>query len=488
MNDLTHKASRAAWWSALEITARYGVQILVTIVLARLLSPSDFGLIAMLLVFTSIGLLLTDSGFGTALVQRRAISPDDVTTVFWFNLVAGLLATGLLWMCAGPIAAFYGQPRLVDLTHAMAWVLLLGAVGAVPDALLTRQLRFAARARVQLTASLVSGTTAIVLAFLGAGVWSLVIQVLTAAALRSGLLWSCAWREPWGRFSRASFASLFGFGGYMLLSGLLNSLSVRLQSLVIGRIFSAQQLGFYALAQNATQAPTGFISAVLGRVGLPVFSSLADDRVRLRDALRTSLQVSMFVFIPCMVGMALAAGPLIDMVYGPRWHPATHVLSLLALAGSIWPLHVLNLTALNAQGRSDRFLRLEVLKNIVVIVVTLVAAPFGITAIAGAMLVAAGFGAAINTWYTHRMLDYGMLAQLRDQRATFLLTGLAAMPAWALMHWLKPGIPATALAITVAFIIYLGSAAWLRHSAFVNLVAILRNLTRRTGDRPVRNA
>lgn len=473
---LIHRAAHAAWWSTLEIAARYGAQIIVTIVLARLLTPSDFGLIAMLLVFINLGTLLADAGFGSALIQRPTITSDDETTVFWFGALAGVAAALLLWFSAGAIAAFYRQPSLIDLTRALVWVLPLGVLGAVPDALLTKRLEFKARARAQVIASFLSGTLAIGMAWRGFGVWSLVAQALAAGGVRSLMLWMFSRWRPRGRFSRESFRNLFGFGSFMLLSGLLNTVSVRIQALMIGRLFDAGTLGYYTLAQSASGTPTNLIGAVLGRVGLPVFSELAHDKARLREALNRTLNVSLFLFVPCMLGIAVAAGPLIDLVYGARWAPATTMLSLLALAGTLWPFHVLNLAALNAQGRSDRFFYLEVLKNVIIVVATLIAAPFGAVAVAGAMLAAGLCSAFINTWYSHKMLGYGMLAQLRDQRATILLVCLAALPAWALLHWTTPGVLHTLVAIMVAVIVYVGVAAWTQCQAWIQLRRIAQSI------------
>lgn len=478
MSELSQRTSRAAFWSTIEITARYGVQIIVTIVLARLLTPSDFGLIAMLLVFINLGTLLADAGFGAALIQRPSINSNDETTVFWFSAVTGIVAALVLWFSAAAIATFYHQPSLVDLTRALVWVLPLGALGAVPDALLTKQLNFKARARAQVVASLLSGALAVGLAWRGFGVWSLVAQALAAAGFRSLMLWIFSRWRPHGRFSRESFHNLFGFGSFMLLAGLLDTVSVRLQSLMIGRLFNAGTLGYYTLAQSASGMPTNLIGAVLGRVGLPVFSELAHDKGRLRDALSRALNVSLFMFVPCMIGIAVAAGPLIDLVYGARWASAAPMLSLLALAGALWPFHVLNLAALNAQGRSDRVFYLQVFKNAVTIVATLAAAPFGAVAIAGAMLASSLWATGVNTWYSHKMLRYGLLAQLADQKATFILAGLAAMPAWGVLHWSSPGLGHTIVAIAAAGSVYAGGAASLHYPAWTTLVRLLRDFLR----------
>ncbi|OOG36084.1 hypothetical protein B0E52_16845 [Rhodanobacter sp. C06] len=475
MQSIAAKATHATMWSALEILARYGVQIAVTIVLARLLTPTDFGLIAMLIVFTSVGVLLVDSGFGTALIQRQGITADDETTVFAYSMTIGAAAGFALWFAAPHIAAFYHQPQLVPLTRLVAWVLPLGALAAVPDALLTKRLDFAARAHAEIVASGISGFVAVALALNGFGVWSIAWQSVIAIGLRATLLWLYARWKPVGRVNHASFRRLFGFGGFMLLAQLLDTVYVRAQALLLGRLFDAATLGYYTLAQNAQQAPVGFVGTVLSRVGLPVFSELSGEPVRLRQALRLSLRVSLFLFLPCMIGLALAAKPLIALVYGARWLSAAPVLTLLALAAAPWPLHVLNLAALTACGRSDLLLRLELFKKPVSIALVLVAAPFGPIAVAAAVLLGSMLSIAVNTYYSQRMLSYGVLEQIVDQKHTLLLCLASAVAGWGILHWSAPTIVATLTSILAAAVVYLGGAAIFRNPAATELTHLSRS-------------
>lgn len=463
----------------MEISARYGVQLSVTVVLARLLAPADFGLLAILLVFTSVGALLTDAGFGVALIQRRTSTADDETTVFCTTSCTSLLAAIGMWFAAPHIAVFYQMPTLVPMARAIAWVLPLGALGAVPDALLTRQLLFQSRTRAQVWASLASACVAIVLAWRGAGAWSLVCQSLVESGVRTSLLWLLSGWRPAGRCRLKSLRELFGFGGFMLLSGLLSTVSTRIQSLLIGKLFDARALGLYTLAQNTPQAPASFMGSILNRVGLPLFSALAHDPDRLRLALRVSLRTSMFLFLPCMVGIALAAGPLVDLVYGTKWNAAAPMLALLALATALWPVHVLNLVALSAQGRTDLYFRLEVIKNLVTVAAALAASPLGPVAVAAAMLAVSLCAAVINTWYSGKMLHYGLLRQAADQAQTIATMALAALPAWGILHWMPPrGLLPTCAAILVAAAIYIGASVLFKHPALQEVRGLLTTMLR----------
>ena len=476
MTSLGQRAAHATWWSLLEIASRYGVQFGVTIVLARLLTPEDFGLIAMLIVFTSLGATLVDAGFGTALIQRRQITPDDETTVFVFALLSGTLVGALIWLAAPFIAHLYHQPRLVSLTHLVVWVLPLGGLCAVPDALLTKRLDFRKRATAEILASTVSGTMAVILAWRGLGVWSIAWQIVLASGMRVLLLWIFAAWKPAGRFTLPSFRRLFGFGGFMLSARLLDTLSNRAQLLLLGWLFNASTLGFYTLAQNAQQAPTDLMGAVLSRVGLPVFSEISGHPGKLRKALQFTLRASLFLFLPCMIGLSLLAKPAIQIVYGERWISAAPIMALLALASALWPVHVLNLAALTSQGRADRFLRLEIVKKVVTLSLVIATSPWGPVAVAWAVLASSLVSAFINTHYSRHMLGYGLRAQIFDQRLTLLLCAIAAAAGWTILHWTRASLWHTLSAIAAAAAIYIGGAFLFRNKALDDLKEVGRAL------------
>lgn len=476
MTALTHRATHATLWSALEISARYGVQFVVMIVLARLLTPADFGLIAMLLVFTGVAALLVDGGFGTALIQRQHTTADDETTVFLSGVAIACIVAVALWFAAPLIAAFYSQPALTGLTRLLLFVLPLGALAAVPDALLTQHLDFRSRTAAEAIASLCSGVAAVLLAWRGFGVWSLAWQAIIALGARASLLWFLSGWRPRGRFRTASFHALFGFGSYMLMANLLNVITIRLQSLLIGKFFDAKTLGYYTLAQNTQLAPAQLIGNLLNRVGLPVFSTVADQPEKLANALKLSLRLAFFVFTPCMVGTAVIAKPLIIAVYGARWSPAAPLLSVLALAIAFWPLHALNLSALSARGRSDLMFRLELVKCVTSIGLIGAASLYSVMAVAFAVLASSVASVGINTWYSRRLLGYGLLAQLHDQALTLMLSALAAVAAYIPMVVLHTNTLRLLTAIATAIAVYVGVAAAFRHPAIHDTLGLIRAL------------
>jgi len=479
---IERRAASAAWWSTVETLARAGAQFVVMVTLARLLAPEDFGLIAMPLIFTSVGALLVDSGFGVALIQRQQTTADDETTVFIFTVAAGALAAVVLAIAAPAIATFFHEPRLVDLTRAMALILPLGAFAAVPDALLTMRLGFKERARAEVIASTCAGIGAIVLALRGFGVWSLAWQGLASVAIRGAMLWRYSGWRPRGRYRAASFRSLFGFGGYLLLTALLNAVAMRMQILWIGKLFSAREVGYYTLAQNTQQAPASLIGSILNRVGLPVFSAIAADREKLLGAFRASLRMSMFLFVPCMVGIALGARPLIELLYGSRWSSAAPILSILAASAAMWPIHVLNLAVIGAQGRSDLLLRVELIKQTAAITLIAAVAHWGPLAIAWGVLASGFFGLTVNTHYTKVLLGYGAMAQLSDQSATLMLSAIAAVVGWITLHWAPPGLVGMFAAIAASAGVYVLLAVLTRNRALTGLQSVMRASLARNAD------
>lgn len=448
MTSRTSRAIHATWWSALEIAGRYGTQFVVAIVLARLLDPADFGLMAMLLVFTSLALVLMEGGMGAALVQKQNPTADDETTVFLSSIGTSTLLAAGLWFSAPAVANFYANPQLVGVMHLLLWVLPLSALAAVPNAILLLRLDFRIRAGAELVASIVAGSAALWLAWRGMGIWSLAWQAVIGAGMRAVMLWSLSRWHPRGRFEPAAFFRLFRFGGFLLLANALNTIAIRLQSLMIGRMFDAQALGFYTLAQETQQAPTQFMSSLLNRVGLPVFSSVNSQPAKLRGALSLSLRVSMFVFVPAMAGLAVVAHPLVTTLYGERWEPAAPVLSILALAAAFWPMHVLNLAALSAQGRSDLVFKLEMVKCAISLPLIIIGSMLSLQAAAWAILLSNIACLLANTYYSRNLFGYGLAAQLLDQKPTLLLTLLSSGSAYFVMQ--LPANPALALLGAVA--------------------------------------
>ena len=399
---------------------RQGVQFAVTIVLARILAPEDFGLIAMLGLFIGIAGIFIDSGFSSALIQRQNVTHADESTVFFFNLGMGALTATLLCAAAPWISSFFKQPVLQYLTYAMAFNLFLGAFGSIHSTLLNKEMNFKTTAKVGVVSSLVAGVFAIYMAIQGYGVWSLAGNAVASGIVTVILLWLWhPWRPAW-TFSSFSLRSFFRFGGYTMAATLTDVFSTNLYLIVIGKLYSIRDVGFYSRAQSTQQLPITLMMNIINRVAFSTFSTVAEDKARLARGLRKAQAIFMFVNMPVLVGIIILAKPLVLTLFGEKWLPCVPILQVLGLGGLLWPLHVLNLNILMAQGHSDLFFKITMLKKVFTISLTVAASFYGVMAIAWTQFAVSILAYFVNTHYTYKLLGYGGIKQLRDLASNFV--------------------------------------------------------------------
>ncbi len=428
---LRQKALSATLWSAADIFLRQGLSFIVTIVLARLLAPEEFGTIALLYLFIGVASVFVDSGFGGALSQRQDTTHTDESTVFWFNLIMGLLAAAALWIAAPWFAEFYDSPILIPLTQVLAINVFISALGAIHGVLLTKRLDFKTQLKVGAVATTLSGIVAIAMAMQGYGVWALAWQALVSTLLTTCLLWYWNDWRPGMVFSRESMRRLFGFGSYVLLSGLFESVYSRIYTLLIGKFYGVRDLGFYNRADGTKQLPVGVLTGILSRVAFPVFSAAAHDKEKLKRGVRQALRGMMLINIPMMLGLMVVAEPAVLTLFGEQWLPAVPILQVLCLAGVFWPLHVINLNVLLAQGHSRLFFRLGVVKQCIGIGLLIAGTAYGVMGIAWSQVIYGIVAFAINAHYTRTHLGYGLWQQIGDFLPTLALaSGMALFVYW----------------------------------------------------------
>lgn len=472
---LKRRAFAAILWSGGDIALRQGVQFVATMILARLLSPADFGVIAMISLFIGVAYVFMDGGFSVALIQRRDIDHVDESTVFWCNLAIGSLLTLLLFAVAPLIADFYGTPALAPLMRLMSLSCLLASLGSIHVTLLTRQLDFRTQAKAGGLAALLSGIVAITLAISGFGAWALATQALVMAASLSSLLWVLhPWRPTW-RFSGGSLRKLFGFGGFHLASSLLEMVYSRLYTLVVGRMFGARDLGFYANADNSRQIPGNVLGALVARVALPMFSEAAHDPALLRRGIQLSIRGMMLINAPAMLGMAALAEPIVSVLFGKQWLPAAPILQVLCVAGLLYPVHAINLNALMAQGHANLMFRLELVKKGIGVALLFSGAWYGLIGVAWSQVVFSLVVLVVNTYYTKRWFGYGALAQLWEIGPSLTAAGLVAYVAHvASMAWHVPAIVQLVVLGGGGAVAYLSVLAVVRVRAMQDVMALLR--------------
>jgi O-antigen/teichoic acid export membrane protein len=288
-HSLKSKTLHALSWSFFESAGVQGIRFIIGIILARLLFPEQFGLIGMLMIFMAVAQTLLDSGFGAALIQKNEVTQKDICSIFYFNILVGILIAGILGLVAPWIAAFYNQPILIPLTRAMSLVIIINSFGLIQSTILSKQIDFKTQTKVSLIAGIMSGIIGITLAATGFGVWSLVVQQISSAFFRTVFLW---FLNPWRPaliFSLKSLQEMFSFGSRLLASGLLNQVFENIYLLAIGKLFSASDLGYFTRAKAFGDLPTHTLSGMVGRVTFPVFSTIQDDPVRLKRGLKRAL-------------------------------------------------------------------------------------------------------------------------------------------------------------------------------------------------------
>ncbi|EIC29690.1 MULTISPECIES: lipopolysaccharide biosynthesis protein [Methylomicrobium] len=430
MPSLQNNVSKGILWSAVDVSLRQGSQFAVLIVMARILSPEDFGVMALLALFAGLANVFVDGGFGSALIQRQNVTRTDESTVFFFNLAMGFSALVALCVLAPYLARLFDKPILRPLTYAMAANVFIGAFGAIHTTLLTKELNLKLIARIGGIASAVSGALAIGLALEGFGPWSLALQVVAANAVSTLLLWHWhAWRPLW-TFSFSSLRSYFRFGGYLLIVALADLLHTHLYSLLIGKFYQVREVGFYDRAQKTQSLPVNFIMLVINRVAFSAFSTLAEDRERLSRAFRKAQRLVLFVNTPLSILTIVLAEPIVLALFGEKWLPSAPLLQVLGIAGLLWPMHILNTNVLKAQGRSDLFFNIMLVKKSVAIGLTVWGSFYGIIAIAWAQVAASVFALAVNAYYSKIFLNYGVFRQLQDLLPSLTAGALAGAAAW----------------------------------------------------------
>jgi len=440
---------RGLGWSAIDFLGSEALGFVLLVLLARMLTPFDYGLVAILGVFLALARVFTDAGLSKALIRRPANSADDETTAFALNIAGGLAMAGLLCLVSPLVARLYGQPLLVPLLCASSLKPVLSSLCLVQQALLTRAMDFRTQMICNLVANLLAGAVAVAMALAGHGVWSLVIQGLLQSLFRSLLLW---WLRPWrprGRVTRASIAALLPFSWRVLATDLLSALFDQLNQLLLGLFRPPAELGAFTRAQQLQLQPSSAISTLVSRVSLPALARMQEDRPRAREAFRRLLRVLAGVHMPAMAGLAAVAPTLVSLLLTDRWASCVPILRVLIIVGMLYPLNVQHLQLMTALGEGGLLLRTTVVRRMIMVALLLAACPYGPVAVAAAMAVNAGIALAIHGWVAGRLIGYGW----RDQAAD-LLPGLVAAAACGGGAWVAgfaaPQAQGAALAAEIA--------------------------------------
>jgi O-antigen/teichoic acid export membrane protein len=430
--NLKDKTVKGVGWSAIDNVAQMGVTFVVSIVLARLLSPDDYGLLGIIMIFTNVCQQLINAGFTTALIRKPDATDDDFNTSFIVNLGLSLFFYTVIFICSPLIADFFHREELIDLIRVSSLGMIVGALAMVQQTRLTMRIDFKSQTKITIVASITSGVAGIAMALMGCGVWSLVVQQLVNQGLKTILLWVVNKWIPQLRFSKDSFHELFGFGWKMMLSGLLDTVWKELYQVVVGKFYTPATLGQYTRSKQFSQLFSSNLTSVIQRVTYPVLSNIQDDKDRMISAYRRIIKVTMFITAISMFALGAVSEPLLYCLIGPKWHEAATYLPLICLTGSTYPLHAINLNMLQVQGRSDLFLGLEVIKKIIGIAPLAVCIFYGILPMLYVSILTSIISYFLNSYYSGKLIGYSSWMQIKDFAPSYGAATLIALSVWFL--------------------------------------------------------
>ncbi len=454
MSELRQQTLSGIKWSAIERFSMQGITFVLGLIMARLLTPADFGTIGMLGVFIAISQTFIDSGFGSALVRKLDRTEADFNTVFYFNIVVSLVCYVILFLAAPFVAEFFNYPILKDILRVIAINLCIKSLNSVQYAKFTIKVDFKTTAKCSLIATVISGIFGITLAYNGFGVWSLVYQQICGAVVTTIAVWSfSSWRPKW-MYSWESFRNLFSYGSKLLVASLLHTMYANMSSLIIGKFYTAKDLGYYSRGESLATLPCSNITGVLQRVTFPIFSQLQNDDSRLIAVYRKYICITSLAVFFAMALLAALAKPLIIVLITDKWVEAAVFTQILCFAWMFDHICAMNLNILQVKGRSDLFLRLEIIKKTISISILLISIPFGILAICVSRVVYTQIAVFINTYYTGKLFNLGYIAQLKDFSGYFFLAIIAALPAYFLTFSSLPALLTLLIGGMVSALIY----------------------------------
>jgi len=477
ISSLTNKTTRAIFWSFTELMANYGVQFIIQIVLARLLVPEHFGLFGMILVFIAISNSIVDSGFTQALIRDQHTTQEDYSTVFFFNLGVSFVLYGILFITSKGISAFFEEPQLIEIIRVVSLVIIINAFAIIQRVMLMKKIDFRTITKISVISSAISGTITITVAVLGFGVWSLIVNMISLQLIQTLLLIIYNRWLPSFIFNYQSFKRFFSFGSKLLLSGLIDTFYNNLYFLIIGKSFPITQLGYYTNAVKVRDLASQSLASTVQRVTYPVLSSIQQDEKRLEYGFKKIIKLSAFINFPLLIGLAAIGNPLFLTLFGEKWIPSVIYFQLLCLAGMLYPLHAINLNILQVKGRSDLFLRLEIIKKSLLTILIVLSFVFklGIIGLICAAVINSYLSLLVNMHYSAREISYSTKEQVKDLFPIFSVSIL--MGAIVLMIGMiitLGSIPTLLFQISTGIVAYLGLSKICKIRELPLLIELLR--------------
>jgi Membrane protein involved in the export of O-antigen and teichoic acid len=485
-SNLKGNVIQGLFWKFMERGGVQGIQFLIQIILARLLSPNDYGVIALISVFISIATIFVQSGFGQALVQKITVDDTDYSSVFYLNLIISTVLYIILFITAPLIAKFYSIPILSSVLKVQALTLFFGAFNAVQNAHVQRDMDFKKIFITSLGGIIIQGITGVTMAYKGYGVWALVFSTLANNLTTTIILWFVVSWRPKLLFSYEKVKTMFHYGSKLLISNLIDTIYTNIYSLTIGKLYDQKTLGYYNRGQNIPNLLVTNIDGSIQNVLFPALSAEQNDRRRLKEIMRRSIVTSTFLIFPIMIGLAIVAKPLTIILLTPKWLPAVPFMQLSCIAFSFYPIHTSNLQAINAVGRSDIFLKLEIIKKVLGISILIMSIPFGIYALVTGSVISSMLSMLINSWPNKKLFNYSFVEQLKDMLPSMGLSIIMGMIVYCVSFFNLNVWPTLALQIIVGIIVYIAGAKLFKLECLSYLINSIKEFMRKDPDADIK--
>ncbi|WP_299065977.1 lipopolysaccharide biosynthesis protein [uncultured Polaribacter sp.] len=463
-------------WTFMDTFLVKGIMFIAMILLARWIGPEDFGLIGMIAVFVAIGKSLTDSGMANSLIRTKEPDQSDFSTVFIVNIVMSILVYTILYFTAPFIADFFGHEILINIIRIYCLLFLIIAFSAVQLAILTKRMEFKKITKINFPSTIIGVALGLYLGYNEYGVWSVVWMYLGTELIRSVLLWFFSDWKPKFIFSKSKFNFHFKFGYKLVLSGLLDTVFKNVYNILIGRYFSAQMLGFYERSKQFSEYPSATLTGVISKVTYPMLSQIQEDPKRLETIYRKLIRVSFFIIAPLMLGLAAIAKPLFLILLGDEWLPAVLFFQILTFAMMLYPIHAFNINILKVYGRSDLFLKLEIIKKIIISISVIIAFQFGVIGLVLSSVFTSFAALAVNMFYSSKLIDYPVFKQIKDLSITLIIAIFVAFLMYKTTTLLPNAlnIVQMILASLVGVIVYLGINYLVKTSPLHQVISLLK--------------
>ncbi|TGY42351.1 lipopolysaccharide biosynthesis protein [Clostridium sartagoforme] len=466
-------------WKIMERTGVQGVQFILQLILARLLTPSEYGIISLITVFIVLGNVFIQSGFNTALIQKKDVNEEDFSSVFYLSLFVAMLLYIILFFSAPLISEFYKMNEITMILRVLAIVLLFGAFNSIQNAIISRTMKFRMLFFSSVISMITSGIVGIILAYLGFGVWALVAQQIVNQISITIILWiTLKWR-PKLVFSFSRVRYLFSYGWKLLLSSLIDTLYMNLRSLIVGKIYTSEMLAFYNRGEQFPQIIVSNINGSIQSVMLPTLSAEQENKRRVKEMVRRSIVTSSYILFPIMVGLAVVAEPLVRIILTEKWIECVPFLQVFCLSYALWPIHTANLQAINALGRSDIFLRLEIVKKIIGVIILAISMFYGVYAIALGGLFSGIISTFINSYPNLKLLNYSYKEQIKDIIPSLLLSIVMGGIVYSILYLNMSPYITLFIQIFIGCIVYIGLSKIFKLECYEYLLKIIKSLVKK---------